>query len=64
MKDNKILNIIIPAYNAKGTLDKTLMSLSIQRTKYKFEVLVVNDKSDYTYEDIIDKEDRNFYKLF
>ena len=55
MKDNKILNIIIPAYNAKGTLDKTLMSLSIQRTKYNFDVLVVNDKSDYTYEDIIDK---------
>lgn len=55
MKDNKILNIIIPAYNAKETLDKMLRSLSIQRTKYKFDVLVVNDKSDYTYEDIIDK---------
>ena len=55
MKDNKILNIIIPAYNAKETLEKTLMSLSIQRTKYNFDVLVVNDKSDYTYEDIIDK---------
>ena len=55
MKDNKILNIIIPAYNAKETLEKTLMSLSIQRTKYNFDVLVVNDKSDYAYEDIIDK---------
>ena len=55
MKDNKILNIIIPAYNAIETLDKTLMSLSIQRTKYKFDVLLVNDKSDYSYEKIIDK---------
>ena len=55
MKDNIILNIIIPAYNAIETLDKTLMSLSIQRTKYKFDVLLVNDKSDYTYENVIEK---------
>lgn len=50
---DKILNIIIPTYNAKETLNKTLMSLSIQRTKYKFDVLLVNDKSDYNYQDII-----------
>ena len=55
MNNNKILSIIIPAYNAIKTLDKTLMSLSIQRTKYKFEVLLVNDKSNYTYENVIDK---------
>lgn len=49
------LNVIIPAYNAIETLDKTLMSLCLQRTKYKFDVLIVNDKSDYTYKEIIKK---------
>ena len=53
--DKKILNIIIPAYNALETLDKTLMSLCIQRTKYKFDVLIVNDKSDYNYTKLIKK---------
>ena len=55
MNNEKILNIIIPAYNAKETLDKTLMSLCLQRTKYKFNVLIVNDKSDYNYKDYIEK---------
>lgn len=55
MSENLDLNIIIPAYNAKETLDKTLMSLCLQRTKYKFDVLVVNDKSDYNYKNIINK---------
>ena len=54
MNEN-ILNIIIPAYNAIKTLDKTLMSLCLQRTKYKFDVLLVNDKSDYNYQEIINK---------
>ena len=55
MNNEIILNIIIPAYNAKETLDKTLMSLCLQRTKYKFNVLIVNDKSDYNYKDYIEK---------
>lgn len=55
MNNEIILNIIIPAYNAIETLDKTLMSLCLQRTKYKFDVLIVNDKSDYNYKEIIDK---------
>lgn len=36
MNNEKIMNIIIPAYNAKETLDKTLMSLCLQRTKKYF----------------------------
>ena len=52
---DNILEIIIPAYNAKNTLDRTLSSICIQRTTYKFEVLIVNDKSDYDYRDFIDK---------
>ena len=55
MNNEIILNVIIPAYNAIETLDKTLMSLCLQRTKYKFDVLIVNDKSDYNYKEIIDK---------
>lgn len=55
MNNEVILNVIIPAYNAKETLDKTLMSLCLQRTKYKFDVLIVNDKSNYNYKEIIDK---------
>ena len=55
MNNEIISNIIIPAYNAKETLDKTLMSLCLQRTKYKFNVLIVNDKSDYNYKDYIEK---------
>lgn len=53
--NKSILNIIIPTYNAKETLDKTLMSLCLQRTKYRFDILIVNDKSDYNYKEIIDK---------
>lgn len=43
------LTIIIPAYNAKETINKTLSSIAIQRTKYFFEVIIVNDNSDYDY---------------
>jgi glycosyltransferase involved in cell wall biosynthesis len=41
---SKILTIVIPAYNAETTINKTLLSLDYQCGKY-FNVLVVDDGS-------------------
>ena len=57
---DNILQIIIPAYNAKETLDVTLSSIAIQRTDYRFSVLIVNDHSDYDYSDFIKKYSKYF----
>ena len=57
---SKTLEIIIPAYNAKDTIDKTLASISIQRFTSYFEVLIVNDNSDYDYSFYIDKYKKYF----
>lgn len=54
------LSIIIPAYNAHNTIVKTLESIAVQLLNYDFEVLIVNDASDYTYE----KEVSRFSKFF
>lgn len=51
----KKLSIIIPAYNAKDTITKTLESIAIQVLEYDFEVLIVNDASDYSYEEEINR---------
>ncbi len=47
------LDIIIPCYNAKETLFNTLASISIQKSAPKFKVYLINDKSDYDYQDEI-----------
>ena len=55
-----MLDIIIPTYNAKDTIDKTLDSIKRQKTKYDFCVYLVNDKSDYNYDIEINKYSKYF----
>lgn len=52
-----MIDIIIPAYNAKETIFKTLASISLQTIKNSLNVYIVNDASDYNYQ-----EDIAFFK--
>lgn len=47
------LVIIIPAYNAKETINNTLDSIKQQQLSITYEVVLVNDCSDYNYDDIV-----------
>ncbi|MCI8777804.1 MAG: glycosyltransferase family 2 protein [Bacilli bacterium] len=48
-----MIDIIIPAYNAKETIFKTLASISLQTIKNCLNVYIVNDASDYNYQEEI-----------
>lgn len=48
-----MIDIIIPAYNAKETIFKTLASISLQTIKNSLNVYIVNDASDYNYQEEI-----------
>ena len=41
-----VASVIVPAYNAAATLDRTLECLSAQETQHPYEVIVVDDGSD------------------
>ena len=47
------LSIIIPSYNAKKSICDTLDSIEKQIIPISYEVILVNDCSDYDYEDIV-----------
>jgi len=47
------LSIIIPAYNCIDTIGTTLDSIIMQEFFVKYEVILVNDCSDYDYSNII-----------
>lgn len=49
------LTIVIPAYNCKSTLTNALASIAMQRNNEEIEVIVVDDCSTESYEDIINK---------
>lgn len=49
------LSIIIPAYNARETICDTLDSIKIQKLSITFEVIIVNDCSDYNYSGIVSR---------
>ena len=57
---NYELSIIIPAYNAIKTIGTTLESIKIQNLPISFEVLIVNDCSDYDYSEMISKYKNHF----
>ena len=61
MKQKRI-SIIIPAYNAKKTLNKTLASIAIQKGIETVNVYLINDASDYDYNEFI-KYYSNFYNI-
>lgn len=48
-----MIDIIIPAYNAKKTIFKTLASIALQTIKNSLNVYIVNDASDYDYQEEI-----------
>lgn len=48
------LDIIIPCFNAKDTLFYTLSSISIQKGVFGFNVYLINDKSDYDYDEEVE----------
>ena len=56
------LCIIIPAYNSRETIDITLESIKKQKLSIKFEVIIVNDCSDYNYKEFVDKY-KKFYNI-
>lgn len=55
---NKLVDIIIPAYNAHKTIEKTLQSISIQTIIDNCNIIIVNDCGN-NYNDIIDYYGKN-----
>ena len=55
MSETKIVDIVIPAYNAGNTIDKTLMSIAIQNIVDKLCVIIVDDCSDKENQDLYHK---------
>lgn len=58
----KLIDIIIPAYNAHNTISKTLMSIASQTVSDLIKVTIVNDASDKDYSEII-KNFTNFLDI-
>ena len=56
-----MIDVIIPAYNAKDTIFKTLSSLAIQRD-IDFNVYIVNDCSEYDYSNYVEYFSK-YYKI-
>lgn len=54
------ISIIIPTYNAKDTIKNTLDSIKIQNFPINYEVILVNDCSDYDYSEIISEYKDSF----
>ena len=55
------LDIIIPCYNCKDTLFYTLCSIRLQQDVYGFKVYLINDKSDYDYNNEVIFFSKYFY---
>ena len=55
MNINPLISVIIPAYNEENYLDDCLSSLLAQKKCSKFEVIVVNNGSTDSTEDIVNK---------
>lgn len=59
--DEKIdLSIIVPVYNAEKFLKKCMDSIVNQKTKYHFEVIVVNDGSEDRSLEILKEYEKNY----
>lgn len=54
------LSVIIPCYNARDTIAKTLHSIAMQSIADETEVIIVDDAGDQSYRDILD----NFPDLY
>ena len=54
------MSVIIPCYNARDTIAKTLHSIAMQSIVDEIEVIIVDDAGDQSYRDILD----NFPDLY
>ena len=55
MKDTKLIDIIIPAYKAQNTIDKTVASVAIQNIADQCVVTIVNDGEKGNYKKTVDR---------
>lgn len=51
----KKLTFVIPAYNAHDTIEKTLNSIVNQLENDQLKVIIVNDKSEKDYKEVVEK---------
>jgi len=51
--DTPLISIVIPAYNEEENIIQTLLSLSSNKTKWSFEIIVVNNNSIDRTEDLV-----------
>ena len=61
-----MIDIIIPIYNSRKTLENTLSSINDQIIDVDINIYLIDDYSDESYEDIIEKYSNlniNYYKL-
>jgi glycosyltransferase involved in cell wall biosynthesis len=50
-----MLDVVIPAYNAHSTIEKTILSIIPQTYSDKVQIIIVNDNSEKDYKDIWEK---------
>ena len=55
MSETKIIDVVIPAYNAGHTIDKTLMSIAIQSIVDKVCIIIVDDCSNKEHQELYHK---------
>ena len=63
MENNPLISVIVPVYNVENYLDRCVESI-VNQTYTNLEIIVVNDGSTDSSEDIIrqwQKKDKNFY---
>jgi glycosyltransferase involved in cell wall biosynthesis len=48
--------VVIPAYNEEKTIQKTLQSLSLQKTQFPFNVIVVDNGSEDSTKTIAEEQ--------
>lgn len=49
-----MIDVIIPAYNARETIDRTLYSIAYQRNSSNLNVYIINDASEFDYKSQVD----------
>lgn len=61
--ETKDLSIIVPAYNASKTIEKCVKSVIEQKTKYDYELIIVNDGSGDNTRELIERIQDKHIKL-
>lgn len=59
INQNVDLSIVVPVYNHKDILDECISTLINQKTKYNYEVILVDDGSTDGAENIVKKYESN-----